>query len=124
MLKPYKDKKAILEFLVNELVDDLYKKVKGRGYEFKTVGIKLVRTNFGLETRETTFSTYRADKESIASVMESLLEKFQLDEINNPDNLFSTVGFSSIRKLGIKASNLSKIDKKKLPLQKTLFDYM
>jgi DNA polymerase IV (archaeal DinB-like DNA polymerase) len=124
LLKPYKDKKAILEFLVNELVNDLYKKVKGRGYEFKTVGIKLVRTNFGLETRETTFSTYRTDKESIASVMESLLEKFQLDEINNPDNLFSTVGFSSIRKLGIKASNLSKIDKKKLPLQKTLFDYM
>ena len=43
LLKPSKDKKEILEYLMNELADDIYDRVKGQGYEFKTVGIKLVR---------------------------------------------------------------------------------
>jgi DNA polymerase IV (archaeal DinB-like DNA polymerase) len=124
LLMPYKDKKAILEYLVNELADDIYKRVKERGYEFKTVGIKLVRSNFVLETRETTFSNYRDDKESITAVLEPLLEKFHLDGMNTNNDLFSEIESTSIRKLGIKVSNLSKIDKKKLPYQKTLFDYI
>jgi DNA polymerase IV (archaeal DinB-like DNA polymerase) len=123
LLTPYKDKKSILEYLVNEIADDVYKRVKGKGYEFKTVGIKLVRSNFVLETRETTFSTYRDDKESITSALEPLLEKFHLDKMNDND-VFSEIDSISIRKLGIKVSNLSKIDKEKLPYQKTLFDYI
>ncbi len=124
LLMPYKDKKAILEYLVKELADDIYKRVKERGYEFKTVGIKLVRSNFVLETRETTFSNYRDDKESIIAVMEPLLEKFHLNGMNANNDVFSEIESTSIRKLGIKVSNLSKIDKKKLPYQKTLFDYI
>jgi DNA polymerase IV (DinB-like DNA polymerase) len=124
LLMPYKDKKAILEYLINELADDIYKRVKERGYEFKTVGIKLVRSNFVLETRETTFSNYRDDKESITAVLEPLLEKFHLDGMNTNNDVFSEIESTSIRKLGIKVSNLSKMDKKKLPYQKTLFDYI
>ena len=50
-----------------------------------------------------------------------MLEKFQLDDMNN--NAFRESNFISIRKPGIKVPNLSKMDKKKLPYQKTLFDY-
>ena len=44
--KPTKDKKVILEYLLNELVDDIYERTQRRGYEFKTVGIKLMRSDF------------------------------------------------------------------------------
>ena len=76
--KPTKDKKVILEFLLNELVDDIHERIQRKGYEFKTVGIKLMRSDFTVETRETTFSTYHNDKESIVGVLEPLLEKFNL----------------------------------------------
>jgi DNA polymerase IV (DinB-like DNA polymerase) len=120
--KPTKDRKAILDFLLNELVDDIYERIQRRGYEFKTVGIKLMRSDFTVETRETTFSTYHNNKESIVGVLEPLLEKFQLDDADN--NVFGEGKFASIRKLGIKVSNLYKINNEKLPYQKTLFDYM
>jgi DNA polymerase IV (DinB-like DNA polymerase) len=124
LLQPFKDKKIILDYLVNELADDVFERVSKRGYEFKTIGIKLVRSNFVVETRETTLSDYSRSKKSIVSVMGPLLEKFHLNEKiinNNSSDELDTV---FIRKLGIKLSNLSKIDKKKLPYQKTLFDYM
>ena len=119
--KPTKDKKVILEFLLNELVDDIYERTQRRGYGFKTVGIKLMRSDFTVETRETTFSTYHGNKESIVGVLEPLLEKFQLDGVEN--SVFGEGKFTSVRKLGIKVSNLSKTHDKKLPYQKTLFDY-
>ena len=37
---------------LKELVDKLYERVTNNGYQFRTVGIKLVRTNFSIETRE------------------------------------------------------------------------
>ncbi|MBA3749860.1 MAG: DUF72 domain-containing protein [Nitrosopumilus sp.] len=120
--KPTKNKTVILEYLVNELVDHLYDRIKSKGYEFKTVGIKLMRLDFAVETRETTFSNYHNDKESIIAVLGPLLEKFQLDDVEN--KVFSKGEYSSIRKLGIKVSNLYKKDNKKLPSQKTLFDYL
>ena len=125
LLKPSKDKKEILEYLVNELADDIYERVKGQGYEFKTVGIKLVKSNFVVETRETTFSTFHNNKESITAVLESLLEKFTLNEKNsNDEDIFNEIKNTSIRKLGIRVSNLSKIGKRKFSYQKTLFDYL
>jgi DNA polymerase IV (DinB-like DNA polymerase) len=120
--KPTKNKRVILEYLINELVDDIYDRVKRRGYEFKTVGIKLVRSDFAIETRETTFSNYHNSKESIIEVLGPLLEKFQLDDVEN--NVISKSELTSIRKLGIRVSNLCKKDNKKLPSQKTLFDYL
>jgi DNA polymerase IV (DinB-like DNA polymerase) len=116
-----------LDYLVNELVDDVYKRVKEKGYEFKTVGIKLVKSTFEVETREITLSAYSTDKESIVAVMGPLLEKFSYkknNHNNNDDNAFRESDLPFIRKIGIKVSNLSKIDKEKLNYQKTLFDYM
>ena len=124
LLQPFKDKKIILDYLVNELADDVFERVRKRGYEFKTIGIKLVRSNFVVETRETTLSDYSCSKKSIVSVMGPLLEKFHLNEKNINNNSLDELDTVFIRKLGIKLSNLSKIDKKKLPYQKTLFDYM
>ena len=124
LLQPFKDKKIILDYLVNELADDVFERVRKRGYEFKTIGIKLVRSNFVVETRETTLSDYSCSKKSIVSVMGPLLEKFHLNEKNINNNSSDELDIVFIRKLGIKLSNLSKIDKKKLPYQKTLFDYM
>ncbi|MDP8906683.1 MAG: hypothetical protein M3M88_04115, partial [Thermoproteota archaeon] len=77
-----------------------------------------------VETRETTFSTYQNSKESIVAALEPLLEKFNLDAMDNDDK-YSKGEFTFMRKLGIKISNLSKKEKKKLsPTQKTLFDYL
>jgi len=124
LLQPFKDKKIILDYLVNELADDVFQRVSKRGYEFKTIGIKLVRSNFVVETRETTLSDYSCSKKSIVSAMGPLLEKFHLNEKNINNDSSDELDTVFIRKLGIKLSNLSKIDKKKLPYQKTLFDYM
>jgi DNA polymerase IV (DinB-like DNA polymerase) len=127
LLEPSRDKKILLDYLVNELVDDVYKRVKEKGYEFKTVGIKLVKSTFEVETREITLSAYSIDKESIVAVMRPLLEKFSFDKKNNNNNndyAFRELDLPFIRKIGIKVSNLSRIDKEKLNYQKTLFDYM
>jgi nucleotidyltransferase/DNA polymerase involved in DNA repair len=120
--KPTKDKKVMLDFLLNELVGDIYERIQRGGYEFKTVGIKLMRADFTVETRETTFSAYHNNKESIVGVLERLLEKFQLDDAEN--NAFGEGRFTFVRKLGIKVSNLSKVNNNKIPHQKTLFDYI
>ncbi len=124
LLKSLENKSLILEFLISEIADDLYKKVQAKGYEFKTVGIKLVRSDFGLETRETTFSSYQSTRESIINVLGSLLGKFQFDELNESNNNFNNTSRIPIRKLGIKVSNLSKINKKTKSNQKTILDYM
>ncbi len=121
---PTKDKGVILEYLVNELVDDVYGRVKRRGYEFKTVGIKIMKTDFTVETRETTFPTYQNSKESIVAALEPLLGKFNLDAMDNDDK-YGKGEFAFMRKLGIKISNMSKKEREKLlPTQKTLFDYL
>ncbi|HXT84283.1 MAG TPA: DNA polymerase IV, partial [Verrucomicrobiae bacterium] len=124
ILKSLENKNVILEFLITEITDDLYTKIQTKGYEFKTVGIKLVRSDFGLETREITFSSYQNTKESIINVLGSLLGKFQFDLLNESDNSINNKSGIPIRKLGIKVSNLSKINKKIKSNQKTLLDYM
>lgn len=120
LLEPTIDKK-ILEILLNEMADDIYERIRRKGYEFKTVGIKLVRIDFTIETRETSFSTYQNTKASIVSVLRPLLDRFQIG--NYKDNLLDDIEKNSIRKLGIRISNLSKINRKNLVNQKTLLDY-
>jgi nucleotidyltransferase/DNA polymerase involved in DNA repair len=124
LLQPSKDKKIILDYLLNELSDDIFERVRKRGYEFKTIGIKLVRSNFVVETREITLPSYSSSKKSIVSVIEPLLEKFHLNENNINNNSYDELDAFFIRKVGIKLSNLSKKGKNKLPYQKTLFDYI
>jgi DNA polymerase IV (archaeal DinB-like DNA polymerase) len=109
-----KDKKVILQFLVGELVDELYERVSRREYRFKTIAVKIVRADFSIETRETSYSNYQTRKESIASVIEGLLDRFSFD-----DNK------AKIRKVGLKVSKLVRLEKRKPSAlkQKTLLDY-
>jgi DNA polymerase IV (DinB-like DNA polymerase) len=115
-----RDRDKILK-TVNELVDEVYERVSGKNYEFRTVGLKLVKSDFSVETREMSYSNYQNSKESIASVVEGLLNKFSFlsFESNNHDDTTLI-----IRKVGVKLSNLISIEKKKPPQQKTLLDYI
>ena len=134
LLKPLISKKDILNILVNDMADDIHERVRRKGYEFKTVGIKLVRTNFSIETREITFSSYKKDKESIISVMGTLLNRFSLDDDDSSSEEFSKGGIHTtgsfdvnsmyVRKLGIKVSNLSKIDRDGKNSQKSIMDFV
>jgi DNA polymerase IV (archaeal DinB-like DNA polymerase) len=122
------DKVKILQYL-NGLVDEVYGRVKRDGYEFRTVGVKLVRSDFSIETREVSFSNMRNDRESIASVLEGLVDRFSFDNYsnnnnNNGDNN-SNNSKVSFRKVGIKVSNLVRLERKKNhSQQKTLLDYI
>jgi DNA polymerase IV (DinB-like DNA polymerase) len=120
---PTKDKGVILEYFLTEMDDDVYGRLKRRGYEFKTEGINLIKTDLTVETRETTFPTYQDNKESIVGVLEPLLEKFNLG-IMDKNKGYGKNDLTLIRKLGIKVSNLSKKDKEKFASQRTLFDYL
>jgi DNA polymerase IV (DinB-like DNA polymerase) len=109
-----KDKKVILQFLLTELVGELYERASRREYRFKTVAVKIVRSDFSVETRETSYSNYQSRKESIASVIEGLLDRFSFD-----DNT------AKIRKVGLKVSKLVRVENKQPSAlkQKTLLDY-
>jgi DNA polymerase IV (archaeal DinB-like DNA polymerase) len=107
------DKNKIFQYL-NGLLDEVYGRVRRHGYEFRTVGVKLVRSDFSIETREVSFSNSRNDRESIASVLEELVNRFSFNNNN-------TIAF---RKVGIKISHLNRVEKKKIGEQKTLLDYL
>jgi len=133
LLKPLINKKDILNILVNDMTDDIYERIRRKGYEFKTVGIKLVRTNFSIETREITFSSYQKNKESISSVMGTLLDRFSFNDDSNTEensegNIHVTNNYDVnsiyVRKLGIKVSNLSKIDRDGRNSQKSIMDFV
>jgi DNA polymerase IV (DinB-like DNA polymerase) len=120
------DKVKILQQL-NMLVDEVYERVKTHGYMFRTVGVKLVRSDFTIERREISFSNLRTDKESIESVLEELVDRFSFNlndtnTINSGNNDKTKLAF---RKVGIIISNLVRSEKKKNSFQqKTLSDYI
>jgi DNA polymerase IV (DinB-like DNA polymerase) len=115
------NKEMILKYL-NQLVDEIYERIRRQGYEFKTVGVKLVRSDFSIETRETSFSNFQNKRESIASVIEGLLDRFSfVDSTTTTTTITRTL--PTVRKVGIKVSNLVRIEKKKPLTQKTLLDY-
>jgi DNA polymerase IV (archaeal DinB-like DNA polymerase) len=109
-----KDKEEILKY-INELVDEVYNRVNRRGYEFRTVGIKIVRADFSIETREVSYSFFQNKQESIANVIETLLNKFSFwtSDTKNP-----------VRKVGIKLSNLNQKEKKNPIKQRTLQEFI
>ena len=96
-----KDKEVLLKFLLNELVDELHQRVNSYGYQFKMVAVKIVRSDFSLETREMSYSIHQTNKESITSVIQALLDRFLFD-----DNA------ATIRKVGLKVSKLIRLEKK------------
>lgn len=115
--KPTKSKENLLKHFYR-LVDELFKRISYRGYEFRTVGIKLVRSDFTIETREISYSNYQNKKESISSVIGQLLDKSNLQANLTYNNR------PAIRKIGIKVSHLIRKEKKNSPQQKTLLDYI
>ena len=128
-LERYTNEKAkILQYL-NMLVDEVYERIKRHGYMFRTVGVKLVRSDFSIETREISFSNFRNDRESIASVLEELVDRFSFidntgnDDNNNKNN--NNMSNLAFRKVGIKISSLMRSEKRKYQShQKTLLDYV
>lgn len=143
LLEPVRDKDEILKILLSKMTDDIYNRVTRRGYEFKTIGIKLVRSNFTIETRETTYSSYQKSKTSIASVLEILLDRFNFEDYHGEDPKTTDTPSPSdlseqkdqvprikkvypvyIRKLGIKVSNLSRIDSKAKKAQRSILDFV
>ena len=99
---------------IDGLVEELYQRVRGHSYLFRTVGIKLVRTNFSVETRVTTFDEFRSDSGSISSVIGKLLDKFDLSEDRPP-----------VRKIGLLVTHLvrEEIIQRKKDAQRSLLDY-
>jgi DNA polymerase IV (archaeal DinB-like DNA polymerase) len=117
------NRETILKYL-NQLVDEIYERIRRQGYEFKTVGVKLVRSDFSIETREISFSNFQNKRESIASVIEGLVDRFSfIGSTSSSSTTTITRTLPTVRKVGIKVSNLIRIEKKKPPTQKTLLDY-
>jgi DNA polymerase IV (DinB-like DNA polymerase) len=108
-----RDKEKIQSHL-DELVKDIYKRLREHGYLFRTVGIKLVRTNFSVETRVTTFEEFRNDNQSISSAIGRLLDKFELSENKPP-----------VRKVGLLVTHLAReeIVQREKNAQRSLLDY-
>src|SRR4029078_3736657 len=121
-LESFTRDKAQIQRLLLSLVDEIHQRAIEYGYSFRTVGVKLVRTDFSIETRETTFNDAKNDNDTMSSTVLALVEKFSLSN-KEP----------AIRKLGIKLSHLSRTEVVASEkqgagayhkVQKTLLDYM
>jgi DNA polymerase IV (DinB-like DNA polymerase) len=109
-----RDRERILVYL-NELVDEIHDRLVRRRYMFRTIGVKLVRSDFTIETREISYQELQAKRESISSVIEPLLDKFSLDDPT-----------PAVRKVGLRVTNLVSMQKEEsqVRIQKTISDYL
>jgi DNA polymerase IV (archaeal DinB-like DNA polymerase) len=119
--------KEIIKQSLYELIDGLYERIKNNKYQFRTVGIKIMRTDFSIETREKSYIKYQSERKSIESLIEEVLDKFDFEDNNLviPTKKI-TRKFLPIRKVGLKVSNLIAIEKSNKDneyKQKTLLDY-
>jgi DNA polymerase IV (archaeal DinB-like DNA polymerase) len=112
------NKQLILKGLTS-LVNQLYEKVNENGYEFRTVGIKLVNVDFTIVTKEKSYTSYQNKKESISSVVKYLLDKCSLTD-ESETNSSATL----VRKIGLRVSTLIRMEKKKSIKQKSLLEYV
>jgi DNA polymerase IV (archaeal DinB-like DNA polymerase) len=80
--------KEIIKKSLYELIDELYERIKKNKYHFRTVGIKLMKTDFSIETREKSFNTYQSEPKSIEVMIEELLNRFTLED--RPSSYSST----------------------------------
>ena len=119
--------KEIIKQSLYELIDGLYERIKNNKYQFRTVGIKIMRTDFSIETREKSYIKYQSERKSIESLIEEVLDKFDFEDNNLviPTKKI-TRKFLPVRKVGLKVSNLIAIEKSNKDneyKQKTLLDY-
>jgi DNA polymerase IV (DinB-like DNA polymerase) len=107
------NKAKIVEMLY-DLVDEIFERANRSDYLFRTIGVKLVRADFTIETRETSYENFQATRESISSVIETLTDRFSYLDDKPP-----------IRKVGLKLSHLIKAHqyKRSKELQKIIPDY-
>jgi DNA polymerase IV (archaeal DinB-like DNA polymerase) len=109
-----KNDKEIIKKHLFELIDELVERIKNNKYQFKTVGIKLMKTDFSIETKEKSYNTYQSERKSIESIIEELLNKFILVESistttssTTTNNLKSTNTIKKIlpiRKVGLRVT--------------------
>src|SRR4029077_10011017 len=107
------NKAKVVEMLY-DLVDEIHERANRSDYLFRTVGVKLVRADFTIETRETSYENFQSTRESIISVIETLAERFSYSD-EKP----------SVRKVGLKLSHLIKAHqhRKSKEIQKTIPEY-
>jgi DNA polymerase IV (DinB-like DNA polymerase) len=127
--------KEILKNSLYGLVDELYERIKNNNYQFRTVGIKLMKTDFSIETREKSYTNYQSERKSIETIIYELLSRFILEDnflsysstTDNPKPT-NTKKILPIRKVGLKVSNLLTIkkisgNKNNRYIQKKILDY-
>jgi DNA polymerase IV (DinB-like DNA polymerase) len=127
--------REIIKQSLYELIDELFERINNNNYQFRTVGIKLVRTDFSIETREKSYTNYQSERKSIESIIEELLKRFILKDNQLSSSSSSTTTTNpkktitkkilSIRKVGLRVSNLITIGNNKdiQYRQTTLLDY-
>ena len=129
--------KKIIKQLMEKLIDELLERIKNKNYKFKTVGIKLVRTDFTIETREKSFSNYQDKRKSIENAIDDLLNKVILNDtlssssssLSKPLNTKPIKNIPKkllpVRKIGLRVSNFTKIEDEKTIKnnQTTMMDY-
>ena len=102
------------------MIDELYERIKNNKYQFRTVGIKLMKTDFSIETREKFYNNYQSERKSIESVIEEPLNKFILVNRTYATTTTSTTAnlkptntkkILHKRKVGLRISNLITIEK-------------
>ena len=106
--------KATIVEMLYDLIDEIFERAQRSDYLFRTIGVKLVRADFTIETRETSYENFQATRESISSVIETLADRFSYLDDKPP-----------IRKVGLKLSHLIKAQqyKRSKELQKIIPDY-
>jgi DNA polymerase IV (DinB-like DNA polymerase) len=106
--------KAKIVKMLYELVDEIFERAIRNDYLFRTIGVKLVRADFTIETRETSYENFQATRESISSVIETLADRFSYLDDKPP-----------IRKVGLKLSHLIKAHQytRSKELQRIIPDY-
>jgi DNA polymerase IV (DinB-like DNA polymerase) len=106
--------KAKIVKMLYELVDEIFERAIRNDYLFRTIGVKLVRADFTIETRETSYENFQGTRESISSVIETLADRFSYLDDKPP-----------MRKVGLKLSHLIKAHqyKRSKELQKIIPDY-
>jgi DNA polymerase IV (DinB-like DNA polymerase) len=93
---------------LNCLVDEIYGRLARKGYHFRTVGVKLVRSDYTIESREVSFPSPKTGRESISSVIPQLAERFSYDVL-------------AVRKVGLRVTNLVPTRNE---AQRTLLDFV
>ncbi len=94
---------------LNGLVDEIHRRVAKRGYLFRTVGVKVVRSDFTIETREVSFQSPQSQREAIVSAIPQLVDKLSFAGL-------------PVRKVGLKVTNL--VPARKAEAQRTMMDFV